>query len=214
MIEFLPRLVILVFSVIFHEVSHGYAALWRGDHTAKDAGRLTLNPIPHIDLFGTILLPLFLVLAHSRILIGSAKPVPINPWNFRNPRKDTAIVALSGPASNLALALVAGIAARLLLPVLGLNSIFVRLAVYGLLVNLVLAYFNLVPIPPLDGSRILALFLPRNLAEVYARIEPFGFFIVLGLLYLGLFNWVIMPAISLTLWIFLGNDAGVLLQAL
>jgi Zn-dependent protease len=214
MIEILPRLVILVFSVIFHEVSHGYAALWRGDHTAKNAGRLTLNPIPHIDPFGTILLPLILVLAHSSILIGSAKPVPINPWNFKNPQRDTALVALSGPASNLFLALLCGIAARVLLPILGIDSMFVRLAVYGVLVNLVLAYFNLVPIPPLDGSRILALFLPRNLAEVYAKIEPFGFFIVLGLLYLGLFNWIVLPVISLTLSIFLGSDTGLLMRAL
>ena len=203
-INFIPKIVILMFSVVFHEVAHGYAALLRGDTTARNAGRLTLNPIPHIDLFGTILLPLFLVLVHSPVLIGSAKPVPINPWNFRNPKKDMALTGAAGPASNLFLAVVASLLFRFSI-MSGSANLFSFYMAYAVLINLVLAFFNLIPIPPLDGSRIILLFLTNEQANKYNRLERYGFMIVLGLLYLGLFRLVVLPPVIFLLKLLVGN---------
>ena len=143
-------IIIFIFSVIIHEVSHGYVAYLQGDNTAKFAGRLTLNPIPHIDLFGSIILPLVLILSGSPMVVGWAKPVPFNPYNLRNQRFGEALVAIAGPLSNISIAVIFGFFLRL--------GIFVSLTepfIYIVLINLVLATFNLVPIPPLDGSKIL-----------------------------------------------------------
>lgn len=204
-LNFIPQVVILVFSVVFHEVAHGYAALLRGDTTARDAGRLTLNPIPHIDLFGTILLPLFLVLIHSPVLVGSAKPVPINPWRFKNPKKDMAITGAAGPASNLFLAFCAAILFRIVMQMSGPGNLMVHYLAYAVLINLVLAFFNLIPIPPLDGSRVVLIFLSNEQAAKYNRLERYGFFIVLALLYLGLFRILVLPPVIFFLKMLIGN---------
>lgn len=167
-------IIIFIFSVIIHEVSHGYAAYMQGDKTAKFAGRLTLNPIPHVDLFGSILLPLLLVLGNSPMVIGWAKPVPFNPYNLRNQRWGEAIVALAGPLSNICIAVVFGFLMR--------TGIFVSLLepfAYIVFINLVLAVFNLVPIPPLDGSKILFSILPFSLNSIREFLEKNGFFLLL-----------------------------------
>src|SRR3990167_2096726 len=147
----------LLFSVVIHELCHGLVADRLGDHTARDAGRLTLNPIPHLDIFGSILLPLFLFMVNSPILFGAAQPVPGNIFNLRTPKRDMAFVSLAGPIANVAIALVFALPIRLGL-VGGTDPGFGILAQI-VIMNLVLAIFNLIPIPPLDGSKILASFL-------------------------------------------------------
>jgi len=184
-------IIILFFSIIIHEVSHGYIAYRLGDPTAKYSGRLTLNPLVHIDLFGTILIPAFLILSHSPILFGWAKPVPINPYNFRNPRKDLMWVGFSGPASNLIIAFILSLIIKIL-P----SSLITVILNYGGVINVVLAVINLIPIPPLDGSRILTGLLPPELAYKYMRIEPFGF--IIALLFIILFgSSIIQPVIGI-----------------
>jgi Zn-dependent protease len=193
MLEMIPQLLILFFSIIFHEVAHGMVALWRGDTTARDSGRLTLNPLPHVDPIGSILLPLMLVLTRSPVLFGWAKPVPINPWRFRKMKKDLALVGASGPASNILLAVVFSIFFKIAVAA-GDNTGFVpKVLAYGVVINLVLAFFNLIPIPPLDGSRILIGFLPDRLADQYVKIERYGFILVFVLLMLNIFDWLIWP---------------------
>ena len=163
-------LVIVVFSAIVHEVMHGVAALWLGDSTARYAGRLTLNPLSHIDPFGSIMLPLALALSSSPIFFAYAKPVPYNPYNLRNDglfgRFGEAIVASAGPFSNLVIALVFGLIIRADIAT-GLNEVFFSVV----LVNVMLALFNIIPIPPLDGSKVLAAFLPSGLAHSYAQLR-------------------------------------------
>lgn len=186
----IQMIIILIFSVILHEVAHGYAALLRGDPTARDAGRLTFNPLPHIDIFGSIILPIMGLLLGGWV-IGWAKPVPINPYNFREPQKDLMLVGAAGPASNIGLAIVGAILFRV-----GLGETFVgQFLAFLIFINLLLLVFNLVPIPPLDGSRILQHFLPLGAREAYMRIEPFGFFILLFLLWAGLFHRVLLPIV-------------------
>ena len=195
MLNSIPQIIILVFSVVLHEVAHGQVALWKGDTTARDAGRLTLNPISHIDIFGTIIFPLFLLLTRSGILFGWAKPVPVNPWRFRDPKKDMALVSAAGPGSNFLLAVGAGILFRLSIGSLGPNNALTQALYFAILINLVLTFFNLMPIPPLDGSRIIMAFLPQELAEPYARIERFGFIIIFALFILGVFQRIIFPIV-------------------
>lgn len=180
---FALSIVILLFSVIVHEVMHGIVALKFGDHTAQKAGRLTLNPIPHIDLFGTILLPALLIFTGSPILFGWAKPVPVNPLNFSNLRKGEFLVSAAGILANFSLAIAAAIIYHTLnaLPQT-FPSILGELLRFTVLINLVLGIFNLFPIPPLDGSKILLSQLPYNLAKTYQKIEPYGFLILLILL--------------------------------
>jgi len=157
-------LAVIVFSAIIHEVMHGYAAEALGDHTARYAGRLTLNPIPHIDLFGSILLPLLLVLSGSPIFFAYAKPVPYNPYNLRPGRFSEAIVAGAGPFSNLAIALIGGLLIRS-----GLLGAFADIVFLIVVVNVMLCLFNLIPVPPLDGSKVLEALLPRSWTFPYAR---------------------------------------------
>lgn len=183
--EYLFLIIILLFSVIIHEVAHGSVANMLGDPTAKLAGRLTLNPIKHLDLFGSFFVPLFLIILRSPVLFGWAKPVPVNPYNFKNPRWDEAKVAVAGPAVNILIALVFGMVIRFFSlpgPLLTIFSIIVIL-------NLILAIFNLVPIPPLDGSHILFTFLPEKFSGFKLFLHQFGIFILLFFIFFAL-RWL------------------------
>lgn len=175
------QIVILLFSVVLHEVMHGYVALKFGDHTAQNAGRLTLNPIPHIDLFGTILLPMLLKLSGSPFLIGWAKPVPVNPLNFSNIKKGELLVSAAGIGANFGLAILAAILFHISQNMAAPQLLQAGLA-YTVLINLLLGTFNLFPIPPLDGSKILLSYLPYNLAKSFIKLEPYGFFILMILM--------------------------------
>lgn len=193
--ELLVLLPVLLFSVVVHECAHGYAAEWWGDPTARMLGRLTLNPIPHIDPIGSILVPGLLLLTGSNFLFGWAKPVPITPDNFRDRRLGDITVSLAGPASNVALALgFAGLllAARLLgfVP----EALF-QLCTYGVFLNFILAVFNLLPIPPLDGSHVVANLLPPRAAYAYRSLGAFGMvFLIVLLMVPGLLGLVFLPA--------------------
>jgi Zn-dependent protease len=187
----MQRIVVWVLPVIFaitvHEVAHGWVAKKYGDNTASLMGRLTLNPIKHVDLVGTIILPGILLMTGTGFIFGWAKPVPVDPRNFKNPLNDMAIVALAGPVSNLLMATGWALIARLGVTigaqteVISLPLIYTGIA--GISINLALAMINLLPIPPLDGSRILTGILPRQLAWQYNRLERYGFIILLALLY-------------------------------
>ena len=187
----------LAIGVVFHEYMHGRVADMLGDHTARNAGRLTLNPIPHIDPFGTILLPLALIVFRSPFLFGYAKPVPVNPFFFKNPRRDMLLVALAGPLTNFALAfLVAmiGMVIRLagVNPFGSANEIFIALFLIAE-INVVLAFFNLIPVPPLDGSHIVEFFLPPRARKTYESMAPYGFMVILLFLWLlgdQFFSWM------------------------
>jgi len=189
LLEIALMVVVLFFSVIVHEVAHGYVALLNGDPTAKLSGRITLNPVPHIDPIGTLLLPALLVLSGSRLLFGWARPVPVNPLNFRHYTWGAVTVRASGPLSNLALAVCFAFLLRLGFVNVGL----VKLAYYGVSINIFLALFNLIPIPPLDGSHLLAAVLPRDLNRLYRHLEPVGFILILILFYTGIMGAVLMP---------------------
>jgi Zn-dependent protease len=200
--DFITELIILapplLFALTFHEFAHGFIAYRLGDPTARDAGRLTLNPLKHLDPLGTI--------AFFFIKFGWAKPVPVNPRYFKNPKKDMLWVALAGPVTNLALAVVSAILTKAIwtlasiLPyssateaiLVPLNSMLIA----SVWINLVLCIFNFLPIPPLDGSRILMGLLPNNLALSYMRLERFGFIIILVLAFSGILSKVIVPIIS------------------
>ncbi|MBW1917123.1 MAG: site-2 protease family protein [Deltaproteobacteria bacterium] len=188
-IDIALMVVVLFFSVIVHEVAHGYIALLNGDPTAKNYGRLSFNPLVHIDPIGTILVPAILLLSHAGILFGWAKPVPVNPLNYRNYRQGEITVSVAGPLSNLLLAVIFAVVLRFA----GDNPGLVRLCYYGCIINIFLALFNLIPIPPLDGSHVLLHLLPRPLDRYYAQLEPVGFVIILILLYTGVLNFIIMP---------------------
>jgi len=162
----IAMIVALIISVIIHEMAHGYAASWLGDPTARLSGRLSANPLVHIDPLMSVILPGLLVLSGSPILFGAAKPVPYNPYNFSNQKWGEAIVAFAGPASNLVIAFVFALLIRSA-EVLSLNDTFIQLSFSIIILNIFLAFFNLVPIPPLDGSKILPKFLPRSLSIKY-----------------------------------------------
>jgi len=179
----------VLLAVTLHEVAHGRAARAFGDRTAEMLGRLSLNPLKHIDPIGTVLLPGFLFFVGSPFLFGWAKPVPVDARNFPKPRRDMAIVAAAGPASNLLMAILwtvlAGLAARGLFGAGALAAWLFQMGEIGLLFNVLLAVFNLVPIPPLDGGRVLVGVLPLGAARAVARLEPYGLWIVIGLLLLS-----------------------------
>lgn len=181
--EIILPIAILIFSVVIHEVSHGYAAYFLGDPTAKYAGRLTLNPLKHLDPWGSFLVPLFLTISHLGIIFGWAKPVPYNPYNLSNQKYGPALVGVAGPLSNLALALLAGVMIRIML-VIGVEDGFFGYNILALLVviNVFLIVFNLLPIPPLDGSKLLFAFLPVS-EYTKAMLEQYGFVFLLLFLY-------------------------------
>ena len=177
----------VLFAITVHEAAHGYAARHFGDHTAAMMGRITLNPLKHIDPMGTILMPLLLYFATSgAFLFGYAKPVPVNFSNLRKPKQHMVWVALAGPASNFAQAVLWAVLLVLLLGMGLQERFFIEMARAGVLVNLVMWAFNLFPLPPLDGGRILVGLLPWRQAQMVSRIEPWGFFIVMALVIAGI----------------------------
>ena len=189
-------IIVLLFSVILHEVMHGYVALKFGDTTAQKMGRLTLNPIPHIDLFGTILLPALLIISGSPILLGWAKPVPINPLDFSNIRKGELFVSAAGILANFGLAALAALIFHLLNALPQQFPIWLgAILQFMVKVNLVLAVFNLLPIPPLDGSKVLLSQLPYNLARSYQRIEPYGILILFALMMIPFGNSTLVQTV-------------------
>jgi len=176
---------VVIVSITSHEAMHGFAANWLGDPTAREQGRLTLNPLPHIDLVFTILMPAFLLLSGAGVIFGGAKPVPVNVSRLRHPRRDWAIVGAAGPLTNVALAV--GLSALLALLLHGgvvvPQSRMTAILSIGIFVNALLAVFNLVPIPPLDGSRVLQLFLSGAALAAYVRLERYGLFVILALIF-------------------------------
>jgi Zn-dependent protease len=177
-------------AVVIHEFSHAFVANRCGDSTARRSGRLTLNPLAHIDPFGTILLPLFLILMQAPVLFGWAKPVPINFASLRNPRRDMVMVGLAGPVANFLSAIVISILIKYVFFNQGL--IFKFLDSF-MAISVVLGVFNLIPIPPLDGSRVLLGLLPRELAMRYASLERYGFLIIFALVYMGVLDRIVWP---------------------
>jgi Zn-dependent protease len=190
----------VLFAITVHEAAHGYAARHFGDNTAYMLGRITLNPIKHIDPMGTIAMPLLLYFATSgAFLFGYAKPVPVNFGNLRHPKRDMVWVALAGPAVNLLQALVWGVLFYLLVGSGLTERFFIEMCKAGMMVNVVMFAFNLFPVPPLDGGRILVGLLPFRFAVMVSRIEPWGFFIVMGLVIANVLSAIWMrPVMGLT----------------
>ncbi|MDP8230126.1 MAG: site-2 protease family protein [Candidatus Gorgyraea atricola] len=193
--RFLITLSIFFLAVIIHEYAHGWVAWKLGDSTAKNAGRLTLNPVAHIDPIGTIFLPLVLLATHAPIVFGWAKPVPVDFHRLNNPKKDMVWVGLAGPAANMLFAIVLSFILKISNLTLAGSPLFISILNSVILINLVLAVFNLLPIPPLDGSRVAMGLLPRDMAIKYAKLEPYGFMIIFGMLWLGIIGGVIWPIV-------------------
>lgn len=187
----------ILFAITLHEAAHAYAAKYFGDTTAYAQGRMSLNPVRHIDPVGTLLIPLVLYFAGSPFLFGYAKPVPVEFGNLRKPKRDMAWVALAGPAANLVMALMWMVLAIALNASHTSEEFFMRMAQAGVLTNLVIFAFNLFPIPPLDGGRILTSLLPHQYAYKFAQLEPYGFFIVLALMFLKVLQFWMVPVMTL-----------------
>jgi hypothetical protein len=186
----------VLFAITLHEAAHAYAARRLGDNTAYAQGRMTLNPLVHIDLFGTIIIPIVLYLT-SGFVFGYAKPVPVQFGNLRNPKRDMAWVALAGTAANMLMAFL-WVVFGMLLVAFGIDEEFPnKMARAGLVTNLLIFAFNLFPLPPLDGGRVLTSMLPNRMAYQFARIEPYGFFILLALLYFNRLAFWVQPVMWL-----------------
>lgn len=193
------QIIILLFSIIIHEVSHGLAALRLGDDTAEKMGRLTLNPLKHLDPIGSVFLPLMLIIMHSGFIFGWAKPVPYNPLNLKMPRRDSAILAFAGPLANFSLALIFGLVIR----IIDTTSVLVSLMPFLMFIvwiNLILAVFNLVPIPPLDGSKILFYLFPSRELEI--ALSRYG--IILLLFFIIFAGNIILPLVMILFSLFTG----------
>ena len=187
----------LLFAITLHEAAHGWVASKLGDHTARMMGRVTLDPTRHIDPIGTIAIPLVLLLSSSGFIFGWAKPVPINFNALRNGKNGMIWVALAGPGANIVMAI-----CWLFVMIIAINmniTVLIEMGRVGILVNCVLAVFNLLPIPPLDGSRVISALLPNRLAYQYNQLEQYGLYILLGLMFLGGFNYLVRPWVELML---------------
>jgi Zn-dependent protease len=196
----------VVFAITLHEAAHGYAARTFGDRTAELQGRITLNPLKHIDPVGTILVPGVLILAAKfggpQFVFGWAKPVPVNFGNLRNPRRDMLWVAAAGPGANFAMAILWALLLRAALPAGALDSAnLLSMARIGISINLVLMALNLLPVPPLDGGRIAVSLLPLQAARAWSRLEPYGLFIIVGLLAFGVLDDVMAPMLRAGQWL-------------
>lgn len=194
-------IIILIYSSILHEIAHGFVAYRLGDPTAKIMGRLTLNPIKHIDPFMSIIFPALLILSGSPIIFGGAKPVPIDSFNLKEGRKDIALISLAGPLTNILLAIIAGLLIHTFYPQLPLGLVSINgilgLILYSTLtLNLLLAIFNLIPIPPLDGSKVFAFILPKKEAAAYLALESVGMFIIFLLLFFPLGPFSLMGLVQ------------------
>ena len=194
----------IIFAITLHEAAHAYVANRLGDSTAKMLGRLSINPLRHIDLIGTIIVPIFIaVITKFNFIFGWAKPVPINWHQLNKPRRDMALVAFAGPGANFLMAFIWALTLKIALvlnPEESNIALFLLLASQaGILINLILAYINLIPIPPLDGSRIVASILPPKQSSMYMKLEAYGLFILLALLFSGMLGWLIQPLLMTTL---------------
>jgi len=199
------QLIVLLFSVMIHEISHGAVALMLGDTTAKDADRLTLNPVKHIDLFGSIILPILLfITSHGSFVIGWAKPVPYNPARLKNPKLGAGLIGLAGPLSNFFIAVVFGLLLRVLSISLGtpLGAMFI----YIISINILLAAFNLLPIPPLDGSSVLFAFLPDRFRQVQYFLTKYGLIILVLLILVGGFDAILGNIVSFVYRLIVGQN--------
>lgn len=186
----------IVLAITLHEAAHAYVARYFGDNTAYSEGRMTLNPIKHIDPVGTLLIPVVLYFVGSPFLFGYAKPVPVDFGNLRHPKRDMAWVALAGPAANLIMALMWMVLAVFLIALDIQEEFFLRMCQAGILSNLVIFAFNLFPLPPLDGGRIMVSILPHKYSYRFAQLEPYGFVILLALLFFKVLHYWMMPIIT------------------
>jgi Zn-dependent protease len=219
----------IMFAVVCHEVAHGFIAWHFGDPTARMMGRLTLNPIKHVDLMGTIIVPVLLILSHSGILFGWAKPVPVVFENLRNPKRDMIWVAAAGPITNIILATLSAFALRAIIAftnpaasgspqAMFIEPVVLMLA-YSVYINLLLAIFNMLPIPPLDGGRVMVGLLPRQQSNALSRLEPYGFMILIALVFIlpsffgiNIFQLFIKPLVSLGAIILAGPQSSLILN--
>lgn len=203
MSNFLLTIPFFFAAIILHEFAHGWVANKLGDSTAKYSGRLTLNPLAHIDPFGTLLLPLLLIILNSPVIFGWAKPVPVNFWNLRHPKRDMVLVGIAGPLANFLIAIILSLSLKIIL-----SPVLINLFTYAILINLVLGVFNLMPVPPLDGSRVVSGILPMKLALIYNRLERYGVIIIFLLLFFNILDLWIWPIVN-----FLSQILGVSFNA-